>query len=108
MHHPMKLFFCSLIALGLVGCGGGGSSDEPVIINEFFDQPPDTSGLVSKMETASPTNSIDFYLLPDSDDSDNIPQDPLNPLTQAKLNVGKFIYHDAAFATEGVALRAKT
>ena len=108
MHHPMKLFFSSLLALGLVGCGGGGSSDEPVIINDFFDQPPDTSGLVSKMETASPTKSIDFYLLPDSDDFDNIPQDPLNPLTQAKVDVGKFIYHDPAFATEGVALRMKT
>jgi cytochrome c peroxidase len=32
----------------------------------------------------------------------------MNPLTQAKVDAGKLIYHDPAFATEGVALRAKT
>lgn len=106
MHHPMKFLCSSLLALALVGCGGGSSS--PVVEETIAVTPPDTSGLVSKMETASPTKSIDFYLLPDSEDFDNIPQDPLNPLTQAKVDVGKFIYHDPAFATEGVALRMKT
>ena len=51
------------------------------------------------MVASSPTKSKDFYLLPDSDDHDNIPQDPLNPLTDAKVEVGKLIYHDPAFAT---------
>ena len=106
MHHPMKLLCSSLLALGLVGCGGGSSS--PVVEETIAVTPPDTSGLVLKMETASPTKSLDFYLLPESDDYESIPQDPMNPITADKVAVGKLIYHDPAFATEGVALRAKT
>ena len=106
MHHPMKFLCSSLLALALVGCGDGSSS--PVVKETIAVTPPDTSGLVLKMETASPTKSTDFYLLPDSDDFANIPQDPMNPITADKVAVGKLIYHDPAFATEGVALRAKT
>ena len=106
MHHSIKLLCSSLLALGLVGCGSGSSS--PVVEETIAVTPPDTSGLVLKMETASPTKSLDFYLLPESDDYESIPQDPLNPITADKVAVGKLIYHDPAFATEGVALRAKT
>ena len=104
----MRLYFCSALAFFLIGCGGGsdgrGITRAPVVV----DSTPDTSTLTSLIMAASPTNSVDFYLLPDSDDFDNIPQDPMNPLTQAKVDVGKLIYHDPAFATEGIALRSKT
>ena len=109
MHPIAKMFCCSTLVVGLVSCGGGGgqsgelSSQEPVVVST-----PNTSTLTDLMISASPTNSKDFYLLPDSDDFANIPQDPMNPLTQAKVDAGKLIYHDPAFATEGVALRAKT
>jgi cytochrome c peroxidase len=106
--HPMaKMFCCSTLAFGLVGCGGGGSN-EPHLEDPSVETPPDTRTLADLVISASPTNSKDFYLLPDSDDFANIPQDSMNPLTQAKVDVGKLIYHDPAFATEGVALRAKT
>ena len=106
--HPMaKMFCCSTLAFGLVGCGGGGSN-EPHLEDPSIETPPDTRTLADLVISASPTNSKDFYLLPDSDDFANIPQDSMNPLTQAKVDVGKLIYHDPAFATEGVALRAKT
>jgi cytochrome c peroxidase len=91
----------------LSGCGSGGN-DEVTTIESIVEIPPDTPDLVLAMESASLTNSIDFYLLPDSDDFENIPQDPMNPITAERVEVGKFIYHDPAFATEGVALRAKT
>lgn len=97
----------STFTLGLIGCGGGGSN-EPSSQDTVVETPPDTAALTDLMISASPTNSKDFYLLPDSDDFANIPQDPMNPVTQAKVDVGKLIYHDPAFATEGVALRAKT
>jgi cytochrome c peroxidase len=93
--------------IGLIGCGGGGSN-EPLSQDAFVETPPDTTTLTDLMISASPTKSKDFYFLPDSDDFANIPQDLMNPLTQAKVDVGKLIYHDPAFATEGVALRAKT
>lgn len=97
----------STFTLGLIGCGGGGGN-EPSSQDTVVETPPDTAALTDLMISASPTNSKDFYLLPDSDDFANIPQDPMNPVTQAKVDVGKLIYHDPAFATEGVALRAKT
>jgi cytochrome c peroxidase len=97
----------STFTIGLVGCGGGGSN-ESLSQNLIVETPPDTTILTNLMISVSPTKSKDFYLLPDSDDFANIPQDPMNPLTQAKVDVGKLIYHDPAFATEGVALRAKT
>ena len=108
MTYRTRKLFCSFtIGLGLVGCGGGGSGD-PLVQDFVAETPPNTSNLVLKMESASPTKSIDFYLLPDSDDFESIPQDPMNPITAEKVAVGKLIYHDPAFATEGVALRAKT
>ena len=97
----------STFTIGLVGCGDGGSN-ESLSQNLIVETPPDTTILTNLMISVSPTKSKDFYLLPDSDDFANIPQDPMNPLTQAKVDVGKLIYHDPAFATEGVALRAKT
>lgn len=107
MHPIVKMFFCSTLVFGLVGCGGGGS-DEPSLQDPLVVTTPNTSTLTDLMISVSPTKSKDFYLLPDSDDFANIPQDPMNPLTQAKVDAGKLIYHDPAFATEGVALRAKT
>lgn len=102
-----KAILISTFTMGLIGCGGG-ESNEPISQNPIVETPPDTTTLTDLMISASPTKSKDFYLLPDSDDYNNIPQDPLNPLTDAKVKVGKLIYHDPAFATEGVALRAKT
>ena len=101
-----KFVFSFCLILVLVSCGGGDGTE--MLQDDSAVTPPDTTNLVLKMEAASPTKSKDFYLLPDSDDYENIPQDPMNQLTADKVAVGKFIYHDPAFATEGVALRAKT
>ena len=107
MYPIAKMFCCSTLVFGLVGCGGGGS-DEPSLQDPLVVTIPNTSTLTDLMISVSPTKSKDFYLLPDSDDFANIPQDPMNPITQAKVDAGKLIYHDPAFATEGVALRAWT
>ena len=92
----------------LVGCSGGGTDPESERSDLSLETTPDGSVLEDLLTASSPTQSKDFYLLPESDDFSNIPQDPLNPLTQAKVDAGKLIFHDPAFATEGVALRAKT
>lgn len=42
------------------------------------------------------------FILPDSDDFDNIPQDMSNPLTAEKIALGQMLYHETALATEGV------
>lgn len=105
----VRLLFLFLgLLIGLAGCGGGSSAEDAGAQEPVANLPPDTSRLVDLMATASPTNSLDFYLLPDSDDFEAIPQDPLNPLSMERVQIGKLIFHDPAFATEGVALRAKT
>ncbi|MCY7295529.1 cytochrome-c peroxidase [Alteromonas sp. a30] len=54
------------------------------------------------------TNTLDglggaaAFTLPASDDFDNIPQDPSNPLTAEKVALGKLLFHETALATEGV------
>ena len=43
----------------------------------------------------------DFFVLPDSEDYDAIPQDPDNPITKAKVKLGQLLFHETAFSTEG-------
>ncbi len=45
--------------------------------------------------------SLDFYKLPNSNDFSSIPQDPNNPLTTAKVELGKLLFHESLFSTEG-------
>ncbi|AWV97599.1 cytochrome-c peroxidase [Arcticibacterium luteifluviistationis] len=39
-----------------------------------------------------------FYRMPDSDEFSKIPQDPKNPLTAAKVELGKFLFHETGIA----------
>jgi len=106
----LKIHFSLLLGIIFVitGCSGGGDGQGETVVEPVVETAPDGSVLEDLLTASSPTQSKDFYLLPDSDDFNNIPQDPLNPLTQAKVDAGKLIFHDPAFATEGVALRART
>lgn len=56
--------------------------------------------LIQQMEVSSYGVGVGYYQLPDSDDLGNIPQDPKNPLTAEKIELGKFIYHETAFAVD--------
>ena len=107
MYSSRRFITLLTIVLTFSGCDSG-ESDKAIVIDPVTEVPPETADLVLAMQSASLTNLIDFYLLPDSDDFENIPQDPMNPITAERVEVGKLIYHDPAFATEGVALRAKT
>ena len=50
------------------------------------------------MADASETGNTNYYILPSSNDLDAIPQDPKNPLTQAKVDLGKQIFFDTGLA----------
>lgn len=58
----------------------------------------DDNKLVSELELLliekSPNGSLEFFELPDSKDFDKIPQDPLNPLNESKVELGKLLFHD--------------
>lgn len=45
---------------------------------------------------------LNTFLIPDSDDFSAIPQDPNNPLTQRKVVLGQLLFHDTAFALNGL------
>ncbi len=50
------------------------------------------------LEAASGGIGPEYYLLPESDDFDNIPQDPKNPLTAAKVALGRLLFHETGLA----------
>ena len=51
------------------------------------------------VSASAPNGQLDFYVLPSENDLDQIPQDPTNPLTEAKVNLGKFMFYDTGLAT---------
>ena len=65
-----RIITSSTIVLMLSGCGSGGNN-EVTITEPIIETPPDTADLLLAIESGSLTNSIDFYLLPDSDDFEN-------------------------------------
>ena len=58
--------------------------------------------LESLIRQASSTGSTDFYILPDENDLDAIPQDPKNPLSDIKVELGKFLFFETGFAMDAM------
>lgn len=56
--------------------------------------------LKKQIEKYSPNGSSDFYLLPSESDLAQIPQDPKNPLTLAKVQLGKFLFFETGFGLD--------
>lgn len=51
----------------------------------------------------SPTQDIGYYIMPNSDDYANIPnQDPKNPVTAAKAALGKLLFFEPAIGVKGM------
>lgn len=50
------------------------------------------------IKKSSPTGEIDFYKLPLSNDFNSIPQDTKNTITQSKITLGKFLFHETGLA----------
>ncbi len=50
--------------------------------------------LESVLNEASNDVGKSYYLLPNETDFQNIPQDPNNPLTKSKVDLGKLLYHE--------------
>jgi len=45
---------------------------------------------------------LDFFKLPESTDYNAIPQDPLNPITAAKVSLGRLLFHEAELGGNNV------
>lgn len=75
------LIICILLA---VGC-----KKEPADEVGVLDQQ-----LIGLLEERSLDGTTNFFKQPDSEDLNQIPQDPLNPLTKSKVELGQALFHD--------------
>jgi cytochrome c peroxidase len=90
----------------LTACGSGGSetsSVDPVSVTPPAPEPTALEISISELRdilgSTSPTGSYEGYILPESDDFLNIPQDPSNPITSEKVELGKLIYHETGITS---------
>jgi len=58
--------------------------------------------LRSYISEAAETGDLSYYVLPSSNDLENIPQDPRNRLTREKVELGKQIFYDTGLAMDAV------
>ncbi len=66
------------------------------------------STLRDLIEVESHDGSLRAFLMPLSDELFDIPQDPLNPLSTAKVALGKAFFHDTGFALNGISEDTRT
>lgn len=85
------LFICLLLLASLAGC------DSTV---ETSEQSLDTQ--LRRAIEAAADDGLDAFQLPASDDLAAIPQDPRNRLTAAKIELGRFLFHETALAAAPV------
>jgi len=52
---------------------------------------------LEQMIQSAHINGKSAFILPDSDDYSSIPQDPQNPITTEKVELGRMLYHDPSF-----------
>lgn len=55
--------------------------------------------LEDRLRALAPNNSLSYYVLPESNDYANIPQDPNNPLTEEKVELGKMLFFETGLGT---------
>jgi len=63
----------------------------------YLDTPLDQL-LASSVVRASESNDVTHFILPESDDFASIPQDPRNPLTKEKVELGKMLFFETGIA----------
>ena len=66
--------------------------------NDNTSDPQLDADLEIALNDASYGNGLSHFVLPDSDDFNKIPQDPNNPLTAEKVELGKLLYHETGLA----------
>ena len=69
----------------MVSCG----DDDGIESNTTIDEE-----LTQAIQAISPTSSVDYFKLPDPSNLGDTPQDPLNPLTNEKVALGKLMFHE--------------
>lgn len=83
----------------------GGCGSTVVRPEDFNTGPGDKELLEESLRTTLIAQSgglgLSAYILPDSDDFASIPQDPSNPITAEKVELGRLFFHDNRFGLNG-------
>ncbi len=87
-----NLILTLVVAFALSACGGG--SGAPT--TNSFESTTDQELLNILLDVGD--NSLEAFILPESDDLSAIPQDVNNPLTKAKVSLGQQLFHDTFLA----------
>jgi len=90
-----KLMLVTVTSVFLSACGSGSETSNLVEVPSSTTPPTQTS---VQIESAKLRDLIivDDLILPMSDDYSNIPQDVMNPITDAKVQLGKLLFHETA------------
>ena len=92
MNHFIFLLSAAILLVSQTGCKEDVvDPDNPTIPNAL------DIALEEAMHNASNGVGADFYKL--ATNLSDIPQDPNNPLTAAKVELGKMLYHETGLAT---------
>ena len=90
----MKIGFVATSILGLIVLLNACTKDRMPTLVELDNQ------LENSIQGKSPNGMLDFYVLPNENDLHLIPQDPKNPLTPQKVELGKLMYHDTGLGQD--------
>ena len=63
-------------------------------LSDTFDRERLDLDLMQVVAQSSPTRDLSYYILPENTDLANLPQDPLNPLTAEKVELGSFLFYE--------------
>ncbi len=92
----MKIGYVTLSILCIIVLLNACTKDRMPTLVELDNQ------LESTIQGRSPNGTKDFYILPNENDLDLIPQDPMNPLTPQKVELGKLLFFDTGFAQSAI------
>ena len=90
----MKIGFVATSILGLIVLLNACTKDRMPTLVELDNQ------LENSIQGKSPNGTLDFYVLPNENYLHLIPQDPKNPLTPQKVELGKLMYHDTGLGQD--------
>lgn len=83
-HVRLALFFA--LPLLLTSCSG---SEETGSLDDR---------LLNTLQAVAPDGDVGYFILPQSNEYHLLPQDPKNPITEAKVALGKLLFHETGMA----------
>ena len=88
------LLMSAFVSLAMTGCKKDREEEESIPTIDL------NAELRAVLDEASEGQGVDFFILPESDQYSLIPQDPLNPLTTTKVELGRLLYHETGIGLQ--------